>query len=41
MSQQVSVRIDGELCTATEGQTILQVARANGNTSPPSATWKA
>ena len=24
MSQQVSVRIDGELCTATEGQTILR-----------------
>ena len=29
MSQEISVRIDGELCRATEGQTILDVARAN------------
>ncbi len=34
MSQQVSVRIDGELCTATEGQTIYQVARDNGRYIP-------
>ena len=34
MSQQVSVRIDGELCTATEGQTIFQVARDNGRYIP-------
>ena len=29
MAQEISVRIDGELCRATEGQTILDVARAN------------
>jgi bidirectional [NiFe] hydrogenase diaphorase subunit len=29
VSQQISVRIDGELCTATEGQTIFEVAQAN------------
>ena len=34
MSQQISVRIDGELCTATEGQTIFQVAQANGRYIP-------
>ena len=34
MSQQVSVRIDGELCTATEGQTIFEVARDNGRYIP-------
>jgi bidirectional [NiFe] hydrogenase diaphorase subunit len=34
VSQQVSVRIDGELCTATEGQTIYQVARDNGRYIP-------
>ena len=34
MSQQVSVRIDGELCTATEGQTIFEVAVANGRYIP-------
>ena len=34
MSQQVSVRIDGELCTATEGQTIYEVASANGRHIP-------
>ena len=34
MSQEVSVRIDGELCTATEGQTIFEVARANGRYIP-------
>jgi len=34
VSQQVSVRIDGELCTATEGQTIFEVARANGRYIP-------
>ena len=34
MSQEVSVRIDGELCTATEGQTIFEVARDNGRYIP-------
>ena len=34
MSQEVSVRIDGELCAATEGQTIFEVARANGRYIP-------
>ena len=34
MSEQVSVRIDGELCTATEGQTIYEVASANGRHIP-------
>lgn len=34
MSQEVSVRIDGELCTATEGQTIYEAARANGRYIP-------
>ena len=42
MSQKISVRIDGELCTATEGQTIFEVAaRQRTSTFPPSATWKA
>jgi bidirectional [NiFe] hydrogenase diaphorase subunit len=31
---QISVRIDSELYTATEGQTILQVARENGQSIP-------
>ena len=30
----ISVRIDGELITAQEGQTILEVARANGREIP-------
>jgi bidirectional [NiFe] hydrogenase diaphorase subunit len=30
----ISVRIDGELVTASEGQTILEAARANGNQIP-------
>lgn len=34
MPQQISVRIDGQLCTATEGQTIFDVARANGKYIP-------
>jgi bidirectional [NiFe] hydrogenase diaphorase subunit len=34
VSQEVSVRIDGELCTAAEGQTIYEVARANGRYIP-------
>jgi bidirectional [NiFe] hydrogenase diaphorase subunit len=34
VSQEVSVRIDGELCTASEGQTIYEVARANGRYIP-------
>jgi bidirectional [NiFe] hydrogenase diaphorase subunit len=34
VSQQISVRIDGELCTAAEGQTIFQVAEANGRKIP-------
>jgi bidirectional [NiFe] hydrogenase diaphorase subunit len=31
---QISVRIDGELCAATEGQTIFDVAKANGKFIP-------
>jgi bidirectional [NiFe] hydrogenase diaphorase subunit len=31
---QISMRIDGELCAAAEGQTIFQVAKANGRTIP-------
>jgi bidirectional [NiFe] hydrogenase diaphorase subunit len=34
MPQQISVRIDGELFSANEGQTILDVARANGKYIP-------
>ena len=34
MPQQISVRIDNELYTATEGQTILQVAADNGRSIP-------
>ena len=34
MPQQISVRIDSQLCTATEGETILEVARANGHAIP-------
>ncbi len=34
MPSQISVRIDGELCTATEGQTIFEVAEANGKAIP-------
>lgn len=34
MPQEISVRIDGELCSATDGQTILDVARANGKYIP-------
>ena len=34
MSQEISVRIDGQLCTASEGQTIYQVAKANGRYIP-------
>ncbi|HXP98109.1 MAG TPA: bidirectional hydrogenase complex protein HoxU [Telmatospirillum sp.] len=34
MSQQLSLRIDGELCTADEGQTIFDVAKANGKYIP-------
>jgi bidirectional [NiFe] hydrogenase diaphorase subunit len=34
VSEQVSVRIDGQLCTATEGETIYEVARANGRYIP-------
>ena len=30
MPQTISVRVDNELVTATEGQTILEVARAAG-----------
>ncbi|MGA3333161.1 MAG: bidirectional hydrogenase complex protein HoxU [Terracidiphilus sp.] len=33
-SKTISVRIDGELITAQEGQTILEVARANGREIP-------
>jgi bidirectional [NiFe] hydrogenase diaphorase subunit len=34
VSQKISVRIDGQLCTATEGETIFQVAAANGRYIP-------
>lgn len=34
MPQAISIRIDGELVNATEGQTILQVATANGKYIP-------
>jgi bidirectional [NiFe] hydrogenase diaphorase subunit len=34
VAQQISVRIDSELCTATEGQTIFEVAEANGKYIP-------
>ena len=34
MPSQITVRIDGELCTATEGQTIFEVAKANGKFIP-------
>ena len=34
MPQEMSVRIDGELCRASEGQTILDVARANNKYIP-------
>lgn len=34
MPQQISIRIDGELVRATEGQSILQVAAANGKYIP-------
>jgi bidirectional [NiFe] hydrogenase diaphorase subunit len=32
--QQISVRINNKLCTATEGDTIYQVAQANGHSIP-------
>jgi bidirectional [NiFe] hydrogenase diaphorase subunit len=32
--QQISVRIDGELCTASEGDTIFHVAKSNGKYIP-------
>jgi bidirectional [NiFe] hydrogenase diaphorase subunit len=38
MPQKISVRIDGQLITATEGQTILDVARAN-NKYIPTLCW--
>jgi bidirectional [NiFe] hydrogenase diaphorase subunit len=34
MSSQITVRIDGLLCTASEGDTIFEVAKANGKTIP-------
>ncbi|HEY6440878.1 MAG TPA: bidirectional hydrogenase complex protein HoxU [Acetobacteraceae bacterium] len=34
MPQQVSIRIDSQLCTATEGQNIFQVAHDNGKYIP-------
>ena len=33
-NKKISVRIDGELVTASEGQTILEAARANGKHIP-------
>jgi bidirectional [NiFe] hydrogenase diaphorase subunit len=34
VTSQISVRIDGALCTAAEGQTIYEVAAANGKSIP-------
>ncbi len=34
MPQQISVRINNKLCTATDGDTIYQVAQANGHSIP-------
>ncbi len=34
MPSQISLRIDGELCAAAEGQTIFEVAKANGKYIP-------
>jgi bidirectional [NiFe] hydrogenase diaphorase subunit len=34
VAPQISIRIDSELCTATEGQTIFEVAEANGKYIP-------
>lgn len=34
MSAQITMRIDGQVCTATEGQTIIEVAKANGRPIP-------
>ena len=34
MPAQITVRIDGELCTAAEGQTIFEVAQDNGKFIP-------
>ena len=34
MPQELSVRIDGELCRARDGQTILDVARASNKYIP-------
>ena len=34
MAQQISLRIDSQLCTATQGQTIFEVAKANDRYIP-------
>ena len=34
MSEQITMRIDGQVCTAKEGQTIIEVAQANGRYIP-------
>jgi len=34
VAQKVSLRIDSKLCTAAEGETIFQVAQANGHSIP-------
>lgn len=34
MTAQIAIRIDGALCAATEGQTIFEVAEANGKAIP-------
>lgn len=34
MPQKISIRIDGEYVNATEGQTIMEAARANGKQIP-------
>ncbi len=41
MTQKVKVRIDGEHIAASQGQTILEVARASNKYIPLSATWRA
>ncbi len=39
--RKLSIRIDGELVSALEGQTILEAARPTESTSPRSAIWQA
>ena len=41
MPENISIRIDGEYVPAQEGQTILEVARAEASTFQRSAGWPA